>query len=182
MTNRKHVILIIGLPGSGKTTIAKRLSRKYNIQHLSTELLRAEYLNIDREESDCDFTEEQQKHIYSELANKAVKILKTNDCLIIDGVFRSQIQRTQLYETLSEIEDINYLKFWIQCEESIEVARLIERKNSNTICPAGVETFKKIKIVFEPPTVNENFIPIDNSDSLDSSLHNIFYIVDAVLL
>jgi len=46
-----HRILILGLPGSGKTTLAKSLVEKINAQHFNADEIRAQF-------NDWDFSEE----------------------------------------------------------------------------------------------------------------------------
>ena len=43
----KKIILIMGLPGSGKTTIEKKLSKKLNAEWLNADKIRGKYNDWD---------------------------------------------------------------------------------------------------------------------------------------
>lgn len=169
MSHKKNIILIIGLPGSGKTTLSKILSNKYNIPYFSTEEIRAELLKIVNVANDCDFTEEQAKTVYEIIVNKVQDALIESNYVIVEGVFRYKQQRQMIYN----IQNARTHCFYIYCEENITIKRLKFRKMCHTISPAGVITYKKIKRQYEFPCKNENFITIDNSNSIEKSIENI---------
>ncbi len=175
----KNVILIIGLPGCGKSTISKKLSEKLGCHHLSTEYIRATLLGVNRVQADCDFTKEEQDKVYCEIAVEANKILKNNDIVLVEGVFRSRSQRSLLLNNLPVNTQV--IKFLIYADEQIVIKRLIERKKQGTIAPAGVEGYKQIKKQFSPPTTDENYFPIDNTFDLDKSIAIILKYIKKIL-
>ena len=73
------IILIMGLPGSGKTTLAEELAP----------LLTAKSLNADevrKEANDWDFSEEGRKRQSKRMANFALKLKKEGNIVVADFV------------------------------------------------------------------------------------------------
>jgi len=73
------IILIMGLPGSGKTTLASEL----------VPLLKAKWLNADevrKEANDWDFSEEGRKRQAKRMADFALKLRKDNNYVIADFI------------------------------------------------------------------------------------------------
>lgn len=124
MNNKKIAFLVIGLPGSGKTTVSQYLSSKYDARHISADRIRAKCLGISREEKDCDFPEDQREYVYSKMAYEAVDILKRHDRVIIDAVYRTFEQRNMLYSYLSSITHLYLLRIWIKCDEPVLMKQL----------------------------------------------------------
>ena len=156
------LVLIIGLPGTGKTTIAKWLSQNYHIKYLSTEELRAEYLGLHEEKNDCDFTQEQQTIIYELMVEKAREIIDTEGAVIVEGVYRSKEQRNTIYQLFSNYMVKKYY-FWITCNEEVNRYRVIRRKDEGTISPSGIVGFERVKSEFVSPDLEEPFVTIDNT-------------------
>ncbi len=169
----KIIILIIGLPGCGKTTISKVLAKDMNAVRLSTESIRAELLGIDNESVDCDFTKEQQKEVYEIITKMTKKYLNDYHTIVVDGVFRNENQRNMI----SEIKNAKIFKFYISCDENTIIKRLEERKSQKNIAPAGVHGYRKIKKEYKLPSVEEGFININNTDSLTKSINLIYKII-----
>ena len=72
-------ILIMGLPGAGKTTLASKLSP----------LLDAKWLNADevrKEANDWDFSEEGRKRQAKRMADFALKLRKDNNYVVADFI------------------------------------------------------------------------------------------------
>ena len=69
----------MGLPGSGKTTLANELASLLNAKRLNADEVR-------REASDWDFSEEGRKRQAKRMANFALKLRKDNNYVIADFI------------------------------------------------------------------------------------------------
>lgn len=174
----KRIVLIIGLPGSGKTSIAKGIAKKYkDAPYFSTEEIRSELFSISCETADCDFTEEQQIKTYNKMAELVRKSIVSKELVICEGVFRSNEQRL-LFENIAKEEEAQLFKFYICCDDTIERKRLVERKKNNTISPSGVKTYEIIKKKYEYPSLEDNYTIIDNSGDLEQSLVSVISVLE----
>lgn len=164
---RSYLIFIIGLPCSGKSTVARTIAKHYGFIHIATEDVRAEYLSkksVNNE--DCDFTPEQHVKVYGEVEYRARKHIAAGDSVIVDGVYRNNQQRASIIKIVNDFkENVQPLYIWLTCEEGEAFRRLIERKKHGTNAPAGVNGYKKIKSEFLEP--DNNFVRYDTTCGSD---------------
>ena len=80
------IILIMGLPGSGKTTLANELGPMLNAKRLNADEVR-------KEANDWDFSEEGRVRQAKRMAELAKKIKKTGNYLVADFICPTQEAR-----------------------------------------------------------------------------------------
>jgi len=73
------IILIMGLPGSGKTTLANELSKLIECKRLNADEIR-------KEANDWDFSEEGRKRQARRMSDAALKIKKEGNNVIADFI------------------------------------------------------------------------------------------------
>jgi adenylylsulfate kinase len=73
------IILIMGLPGSGKTTLANELAPMLNAKRLNADEVR-------KEANDWDFSEEGRKRQASRMADFALKLKDDGNFVVVDFV------------------------------------------------------------------------------------------------
>ena len=73
------IILIMGLPGSGKTTLAKELSPLLNAKRLNADEVR-------KKANDWDFSEEGRKRQATRMANFALDLKKDGSYVVADFI------------------------------------------------------------------------------------------------
>lgn len=169
----KKIILIFGMPGTGKTTLAKLLSCETGYRFLSSEMIRSKMLNVNKVSEDCDFTIEEQDMVYEKMLLDAKRILLKCDGVILEGVFRSKKQRRIIYNLKQKIIDVKFYTFYIICDRKVAIERVRKRKEGVTISPAGVKTYNAIERIFESPNKNEKVMIINNTDNIKYSFENI---------
>ena len=69
----------MGLPGSGKTTLAEELAPMLNAKRLNADEVR-------KEANDCDFSEEGRKRQAKRMANFAIKLKEEGNFVVADFV------------------------------------------------------------------------------------------------
>lgn len=162
----KKIVLIFGLQGSGKTTLANELGNTMNGIVLTTEIIRSKLFEIEPSMNDTDFTEMELKVTYNAIELLLTKLIDCCDFIVIEGVFRSYNQRNKIKEICAN-KKIELLQFYLTCSENIAKKRLEERKKKKVIQPGGYQTYLRVKENYDYPKKNE--IIIDNSNL---SLHN----------
>lgn len=83
--NNNESLLIVGLAGSGKTTLAKELSKKYNAKLINGDEIYKKYLSMNPDEVDKMSDEEYLKNL-NNLYNHLEKLIRSNKKLIIEGL------------------------------------------------------------------------------------------------
>lgn len=163
----KLIVLIIGLPGVGKSFLAKKVNKSTGFPYVSSDLIRAKLLEIRIDSKDQDYTSDELEKTYQKMAITTEELLQENDGVIVEGVYRKHKHRLLIYKLKQKYPTVNILLFHIVCKEQETVQRIIKRKVDGTVSPAGENTYYKIKEEFEKPTKDENAIVINN-DSFSS--------------
>jgi len=137
------LVLVCGLPGTGKTTVAKRIAEETKSTHLNTDIIRKDIL------ADPKYTEEEKEMIYNLLFNMAEKLLSAGSKVVIDGTF----YRKELRDKVRSIAEKTKKKFRmveVTCAEDILKERIEKRKKNESFSDADFDIYLKIKEQFEP--------------------------------
>ncbi|RXK00165.1 adenylate kinase [Arcobacter sp. CECT 8986] len=153
----KKLFLIIGAPGSGKTTDAELIAEKHeNITHYSTgDMFRAEVASGSERGKLIDSYVSKGNlvpiDIVIETIVGAIKKAPT-DVVVIDGYPRSQEQMTELdkyLETESEVELVNTIE--VEVSEEVAKDRVLGRARG---ADDNVEVFNNRMKVYTDPLVD----------------------------
>lgn len=141
MSLSKPVLAVIfGLPGTGKTTMARSLSDALKARHLNTDMLREALGKRDR------YAKEDKAEVYRRLLGQAEAYLANGKDLVVDGTFSLEVYRDSIRK-LAERTGAS-LK-WIRTMASEEAVRArVSEKRPYT--QADFEVYRKIRDEFEP--------------------------------
>lgn len=157
------ILLLCGLPGTGKSTVAKHIHKRLGWPVLSTENFRARLFDYASSKDDVDFTEEELRVVYKAIALTTEMLISHSSSVIVEGVFRSTEQR----KLITELElrcKARCMKVVLYGNDGIIRDRLIYRKNVGDVAPAGPKSYAKIKRSYEP--VDPDYLAFDTtSDS-----------------
>jgi predicted kinase len=134
------IIMVFGLPGTGKTYFAERFAGKINAVHLNTDIVR-EKLNFKGH-----YDEKTKQQVYNELFKQAQMEFKQGANVIVDGTFHLSRRREQL-ENLGKEEKMKMYYIEIKASEKTARKRL---KKSRKHSEADPGIYEKIKAEFEP--------------------------------
>jgi len=140
-------LILIGCPGAGKGTQAKRLSKHFDIAHISTGDLLREQIELKTElgKKITDIMDEGQlvpDQIVSQILSER---LKRDDCkkgYILDGYPRNLSQAEGLFEIIGDVDKV----ILIEVNENI----IIERMSGRRDCPKCGQMYH---IKHNPPKV-----------------------------
>ena len=90
------MIIVSGLPGSGKTHLASRLASKLGAEYISSDLTRKEI------ESRGEYAFEDNLTVYEEMARRAGDELRHGNTVVIDATFYLREMRS-LFSTLAAL-------------------------------------------------------------------------------
>ncbi|RMF91405.1 MAG: adenylyl-sulfate kinase [Methanobacteriota archaeon] len=147
------LILICGLPATGKSTVARRLSKALGAEVLRTDIVRREIIDAP------SYTEEEKALIYRVVFLMARYLIKNDVNVIIDGTFYRDSLRKQAQEIAGK-QGKRFFLVETRCPEDIVLKRLEKRKkNLRSPSDADVDVYYKIKGLFEP--IEEDHLIID---------------------
>ncbi len=154
------LIIIYGLPATGKTTIAKELSKKINAEHLDTDMIR-KYL-IEKPK----YTYEEKMLIYKTLMLLTKYLLKYTN-VIVSGTFYKESIRD---EFVGIAKELNRKYFLIECYASEDIIK--ERmKSSREYSDADFNVYLKIKGEYEDTKYNR--LRINTEEDVEKNVEKI---------
>lgn len=134
-------MIICGLPGVGKTTIAKDLAPLINAVVLSTDKIRKEMI------PNPNYKKQEKKLIYKVLLIVAKYLHKAGINCILDATFNTENSRRELTKKL-DLSQEQICLVECMCPEDIVISRLKHRKNDYS--DADISIYKKMKRIYEP--------------------------------
>jgi len=136
----KKLVLVMGLPGSGKSFFAERLAQE----------LGAIYLSSDRERNRMGqrgrYSSEDKLKVYLNLAQSTKDALNKGNSIVVDATFHLQ-QMRDLFSRLAYEEGASVFYFHITAEENLIRERLCQPRSESQ---ADFFVYQLIKKDFEP--------------------------------
>ncbi len=133
------IILVFGLPGTGKSYFARHLQKEIDAVLLNTDIIR-EDLHIKGK-----YDEDTKQRVYDEILTRTEKYLKKEKDIIVDGTFHKRERRKDFYRLAAEMQtDIFYIE--IRASEKTIKQRLTE---SRKYSEADYNVYRKLKKEFE---------------------------------
>ncbi len=133
------IIIVLGLPGTGKSYFAKKLSDRLGAVYINSDRLRNTL------QSRGKYTVSDKLHIYRVMAKKTDQALDQGESVIVDATFYKH-EMIDLFVTLARdhASPIRFIK--VEADETLVRERLQERRTDSE---ADFQVYLKIKNEFE---------------------------------
>jgi len=153
------LILVCGLPGTGKSSFSKELSKRFSAVHINSDVVRKKLFTTP------SYTVEEKNTVYNDMAAQAEELLKKGKNVILDATFFHRKYRNLMRETAGRTGVKTHL---ILCYlgESETKNRIMQRKSG--VSDADYEVYLKLKKEFEP--IEGKHLRIDTSMPLKKRL------------
>jgi len=138
------IVVISGLPGTGKTTVAKELGSELNAPVLTTDEIRK------AKSEHPKYTRRQKQGIYDHMFRIAEDLLSDNDTIILDGTFFKKEFRERSFQLGSDHDRCVFILETL-CDEDVIKQRINKRYQENVdASEADYKVYKIIQNQFEP--------------------------------
>jgi hypothetical protein len=148
------LIIVCGYIGSGKTTVARELSKLTDIEVISSDVVRKKLAGISPKEHRYEpfgkgiYSPEFSRRTYLTMIDEAKKKLSMGKSVILDATFSKLWQREAAKKAADEA-NANFLCIEVVCPDDVIKTRLERRAKSSTISDGRLELFPQHKASFE---------------------------------
>ena len=159
------IIIVFGLPGSGKSFFASLLAKEINAEYISSDILRKQIF------PHRNYSTEEKQKVYDSMLAIVKEAMKQNKILVLDATFYKNDLRRKFFEAAKRMDEVIFIE--VQAEEELIEERL-QRKRTDS--EAGFEVYKKIRSEWEPMK-EEHLILQSTNDNinklLEQALHHL---------
>ena len=165
------LIVMIGLPGVGKTHFALELAQKINAYHLRTDIIRKELMHIPLNEHHFTgygtgiYTSNISGQTYEELYNRTRIYLSFGKTCILDATFSLEKARRAAAKIAEEFK-ATFLMIDCYSPDKIVFKRMAKRERGFDFSDANPEVYKAMKKNFDPVPRAKNVVKVDTSKPL----------------
>jgi predicted kinase len=146
------LVMVMGLPGSGKSYFAKKLASEIDAEYLGSDEIRKDLGLMGRYELAVKLS------VYEEMFKRAKACHKRGKSVVLDGTFFLQ-QVRDLVIFLANSLSWKLSIIHIQADEDVIAKRLAKPREDSE---ADMDVYQKIKSEFEP--IQENHLLIKSKD------------------
>lgn len=159
------LVLITGLPATGKSTIAKNLAKRLKGILLSTDRIRRHLLK------EPQYTRDEKELVYRVMFLISEYLLRSGVTVILDGTFYLRSLRRHVYAVAGKTKS-RLVVVECVCPDRVIKRRMMWRsRRRRSLSDADYEVYKKLKAQFEP--IRRNHIIVDTSKRLNQNLDEI---------
>jgi len=132
--------LVCGLPGSGKTTLARAFAGRFGWRHLNSDSVRSA-LDLRGHYAEAD-----KQRVYDALLGETAALLQAGENVVVDSTFyREDIRRPFVEAARATGTPVKWVE--ITAPEAVVRERL---RRPRADSEAGWEVYRKIRAAFEP--------------------------------
>ena len=133
------VVIVFGLPGTGKSYFASRLAERTNAEYINSDRLRKELF------AKRTYSDKEKEMVYREILEKTKRAINENANVVLDATFYKNDTRNRLLDEIKSNAEITFIE--IRADEDIIMQRL---QKERPYSEADFEVYKLIKQQWEP--------------------------------
>jgi uncharacterized protein len=178
---RPAMVLVTGLTGMGKTTVAQELARRWGLCYISSDITRKTLAGIAPEERRYDafgegiYSPEFSRRTYDAMFLQAEQCLQDGRSVAMDGTFRNVAERSHALEVAHRTGADAWIVECLLPEE--EVRHRLERRaqEGTSASDARWELFHQLQQEWEPVTEvpDKRYLRLDTSGLLPETMRQL---------
>lgn len=149
------LVVVCGLPGAGKTTVAEMVAEEVGGHLLRTDVVRKELVG------DPEYSPEETDLTYREVRDRAERLLRDGEGVVLDGTFRRRAERDRA-ATLAERIGTPFRLVRVACRDAVCRERIRQRETDAS--DANVAVYEELRETFEPVELDHDVV--ENSRTL----------------
>ncbi len=163
------VIIIFGLPGSGKSYFATRLAKSLNALYMSSDQLRSQLL------TEKNYTEEEKLYVYDEMVKRIKSEVKPDKFIVVDATFYKRELRRIFIDQISPLDTMEFIE--VTAKDVLVKERLHTRRKDSD---ADISVYEKIKGQWDP--MQQPHLHLEsNNQNIDEMLQKATHYIDLKL-
>ena len=135
------IIIVFGLPGSGKSYFASRLAEKIGAKYVNSDRLRKELF------PKSDYSDREKQIVYNHMLEKMMEAVAKKEDLVLDATFHRKETRDHFINKIIGKGEMQFIE--VQAAEDI-IRERVNRKREDS--EADFEVYKLIRQQNEPLT------------------------------
>jgi predicted kinase len=118
---RPALVLVSGLPGTGKSTLARSLAEQAHFEVIRSDVIRKEVFTVETsEQTGSLYSSDRTQRIYDECLKRARRLLRAGKRVIVDATFQREEDRLSF---LQSAIDCGCRAVWLECTAPAEIAK-----------------------------------------------------------
>jgi aminoglycoside phosphotransferase family enzyme/predicted kinase len=172
------VLLIVGgLMGTGKSTLAAKLAETFGVESLSTDLVRHSMFgpsSVPASYGEGHYQPDLRSRVYDELLHQASERLQDRQSVVLDGTFLTDGLRTRAYD-LGYRHGAVSLHVQCTCPRQIAYARIQQRIDmGQSESEARTELYDLQARDYQPPLADDPSIAVDTTQAMSQQLQAVY--------
>ena len=147
------IILVMGLPGSGKSFFASKLAQAIGADYISSDRVRKEMI------TNRTYSEREKEMVYDEMVKRMRSAINQNKSLVLDATFYKNRIREKFRNEAEGAGDMQFIE--VIAPESLIKERLKQTREESE---ADFEIYKMIKSSWEPFPDKHLVLPSSNNN------------------
>ena len=150
---------MLGLPGAGKTTLAKMIEELTGAKRLSSDEIRLQVF-----EKPC-FSQDEHDRLYGIIDHNLEHLLAAGFNVIYDANLNRRMHRDEKY-VFAKLYNANIKLWWVQTDQKLSKKRRVEEQHPDLVIPdeSPGDMHDRVSDLFERPGSDEPHITIEGHD------------------
>lgn len=146
-----YLIMFCGIPGSGKSTEARRMAESLATRGITVEYISRNELRFSMISDESEYFSK-EKEVFSKFVEKMNNSLNKNDCTIIDATHISKASRAKILRRVKDLDNVRLLVLYLTTPIDV-CMRQNDLRTGRERVPH--EVIEKMAKQFEDPTEKE---------------------------
>ncbi len=176
---RRTIVVTMGLPASGKTTLARALAGRLGLVYLSSDIVRKQLARLAPTEHLLDafesglYSRADTQQTYAVMRRRAARWLKRGRSVVLDATYGLPAERAAL-RLLGRRSGAHLIVFVCTADESVLRSRLANRSQGDAFSAsdARLEIWPALRRAYREPTDLPEAIAIDTTQSVTRTVES----------